>query len=200
MNKLLTAVAGLVLLSGAAIARINVDEAAPGFALKDAFGKQHSLADFKGKFVVLEWVNFGCPFVRRHYDSGNMQKLQKTAAEKGVVWLSVCSSAPGKQGYYEGKELVDKLASEQSAAAAYLVDAEGTVGRAYEARTTPHMYVINPAGTLIYAGGIDSIPSTNHADNERATNYVQQALDAAMAGKSVEVKTSKPYGCSVKYR
>jgi glutathione peroxidase-family protein len=200
MNTILTLLAGSVILSAAAFAGAKVDEPAPAFTLKDAAGKAHSLADYKGKLVVLEWVNFGCPFVRKHYDSGNMQRLQRTAAGKGVIWLSICSSAPGKQGYFAGPELTDKIAAERSSATAYLVDEDGTVGKAYEARTTPHMFIIDPSGKLIYVGGIDDVASTRQEDIAGATNYVQKALDAALAGKPVETKTSKPYGCSVKYK
>jgi hypothetical protein len=200
MNKILTLLAGSVILSTAALAGAKVDEPAPAFTLKDAAGKAHSLADYRGKLVVLEWVNFGCPFVRKHYDSGNMQRLQQMAAGKGVIWLSICSSAPGKQGYFAGSELTEKIAAERSAAATYLVDEDGTVGRAYEAKTTPHMFLIDPSGKLIYAGGIDDVASTRQEDIAGATNYVQKALDAALAGKPVETKTSKPYGCSVKYK
>jgi hypothetical protein len=200
MNKILALLAGSVILSTAAFAGAKVDEPAPAFTLKDAAGKAHSLVDYKGKLVVLEWVNFGCPFVRKHYDSGNMQRLQQMAAGKGAVWLSICSSAPGKQGYYAGTELTGKIGAERSAAAAYLVDEDGTVGKIYEARTTPHMFVIDPSGILIYAGGIDDVASTRQEDISGATNYVQKALDAALAGKPVETKTSKPYGCSVKYK
>jgi hypothetical protein len=177
-----------------------VDRAAPVFTLSSSDGKTHSLSDFEGKFVVLEWVNFGCPFVRKHYDSGNMQQLQKTYTAKGVIWLSVCSSAPGKQGYYAGEELTKQIARENYAGSAYLMDAEGTVGMSYGAKTTPHMFVIDPKGTLIYAGGIDDKPSTNREDIAGATNYVSQALDAALAGKTVATKESRSYGCSVKYK
>jgi hypothetical protein len=200
MNKILALLAGCVVLSTAAFAGAKVDEPAPAFTLRDAAGKTHSLADYKGKLVVLEWVNFGCPFVRKHYDSGNMQHLQQMAAGKGVIWLSICSSAPGKQGHFAGPELTDKIAAERSAASAYLVDEDGTVGKIYEAKTTPHMFLIDRSGTLIYAGGIDDIASTRQEDIAGATNYVQKALDAALAGKPVETKTSKPYGCSVKYK
>lgn len=179
---------------------VTVGAAAPAFTLTDAHGKAHSLADLKGKFVVLEWVNFGCPFVRKHYDSGNMQKLQKTYREKGVVWLSVCSSAPGKQGYFDRLELLERIKDERSNATAYLVDAEGSVGHLYGARTTPHMFLIGPDGKLLYAGGIDDTPSTDTDDIAKAVNYVAQGLDAAIAGKPIAVKTSKPYGCSVKYK
>jgi len=179
-------------------ARLN--ETAPEFTLQDNAGKSYSLSDFKGKYVILEWVNFGCPFVRKHYDSGNMQKLQKTYTEKGVIWLSICSSADGKQGYFEGEELDEKIAEEGVNATAYLIDEEGTVGKMYGAKTTPHMYIINPEGKLVYVGGIDDRASTKVADIEGATNYVSAALDEAMGGKPITVQTSKPYGCSVKYK
>ena len=178
----------------------TVGEAAPAFTLTDIQGKHYSLAELKGKFVVLEWVNFGCPFVRKHYDSGNMQKLQKTYTQKGVVWLSICSSAPGKQGYFERADLRERVKEEGSNATAYLVDAEGTVGHLYGAQTTPHMFLIGPDGKLLYAGGIDDTPSTKKDDIATAKNYVAQGLDAALSGKAVEVKTSRPYGCSVKYK
>jgi peroxiredoxin len=194
----------LLLLSfsspGTAADPAAVGAPAPTFTLADAGGKTHSLTDFRGKYVVLEWVNFGCPFVRKHYDSGNMQALQKFYAGKGVVWLSICSSAPGKQGYFEGKELTERIATEKSMATAYLVDKEGAVGQAYGAKTTPHMFIINPQGTLIYAGGIDDRASTNREDIKGAVNYVRETLDAAMSGKPVKVSTSRSYGCSVKYK
>jgi hypothetical protein len=192
----------LALLAAFASARTGtatVDEQAPTFTLPDVHGKQLSLADYKGKFVVLEWVNFGCPFVRKHYDSGNMQGLQKDYTGKGVVWLSICSSARGQQGYFEGKSLEEKVESENYHGTAYLTDPEGKVGRMYQARTTPHMFVINPEGVLLYAGGIDNIASTNKDDLTRATNYVREVLDAVLDGKPAPVKQSRPYGCSVKY-
>lgn len=178
----------------------HVDESAPDFTLTDSNGAKHSLSDFKGKWVVLEWVNFGCPFVRKHYESGNMQNLQKTYTGKGVVWLSICSSAPGMQGYFEGEELKTEIMKHNSHATAYLVDADGTVGRMYEAKTTPHMYIINPKGVLVYAGGIDNIASTDKDDIAKATNYVKETLDAGFAGNEITVKGSRPYGCSVKYK
>jgi peroxiredoxin len=177
----------------------TVGDKAPAFTLTSAAGKKHSLSDFAGKFVVLEWVNFGCPFVKKHYNSENMQNLQTAYTEKGVIWLSICSSGPGKQGYFDGDELTAELESKKAHATAYLIDADGKVGRMYEAKTTPHMFVIDPKGVLIYAGAIDDRPSTQVEDVEGATNYVQQALDAAMAGKKVEVTATKSYGCSVKY-
>ena len=180
-------------------ATATVGEAAPGFTLVDAGGEEHSLSDFAGKYVVLEWINFDCPFVKAHYSSGNIPTLQKEYAEKGVVWLSVCSSAPGKQGHFEGEALHDRITESGSAAAAYLIDADGTVGRMYEAKTTPHMYVIDPDGKLIYAGAIDSKATTDAAVVKSSTNYVAGALEAAMAGEDVPTAMSVPYGCSVKY-
>ena len=178
----------------------KVDQTAPNFTLTDSEGKKHSLADFKGKYVVLEWVNYDCPFVGKHYKSGNMQKLQKEYTDKGVVWLSICSSAPGKQGYFEGDELHERMKRVNAVPTAYLIDADGAVGKMYEAKTTPHMYVINPSGVLIYAGGIDNIPSTDREDIGKATNYVQTVMDAALSGKPLPVKATRSYGCSVKYQ
>ena len=178
----------------------TVDAPAPGFTLHDAQGGTHTLSDYKGKYVILEWVNFDCPFVRKHYGSGSMQELQRTMTAKGVVWLSICSSAPGKQGYFEGDALKERIATEQASPTAYLVDPDGNVGKLYSAKTTPHMFVIDPKGTLIYAGGIDDMATTDKADMARATNYVTAALKDAMDGKPVAVKTTRSYGCSVKYR
>lgn len=193
-------VAACAVTAAAARSAASVGAPAPGFTLPDAAGTMYSLSDFRGKYVVLEWVNFGCPFVRKHYDSGNMQGLQKAYRDKGVVWLSICSSAPGKQGYFDGKDLTERIAEEKSHATAYLVDKEGTVGQEYGAKTTPHMFIISPDGTLIYEGGIDDKPTTNREDIKAAVNYVREALDAAMDGRPVKVTTSRSYGCSVKYR
>jgi peroxiredoxin len=178
----------------------TVGERAPDFTLSDSNGATHSLADYRGKFVVLEWVSPDCPFVRAHYDAGNMQQLQATYTAKGVVWLSICSSAPGKQGYYEGDALRGRIAAMHSKATAYLVDSDGKVGTTYGARTTPDMFVINPDGVLIYAGGIDDKPRSDKDEILNAPNYVRMALNAAMAGKEVEIKTARSYGCSVKYQ
>lgn len=206
MRKLinLTALALLLVFSGIAVQAENdkkatVGEMAPDFTLTDAHGKTHTLSDYKGKFVVLEWVNFGCPFVVKHYGSENMQKLQKNYTGKDVVWLSICSSAPGKQGYYEGEELLKAIKEHNVNSSAYLVDADGTVGKMYEAKTTPNMYVINPDGKLVYAGAIDDKPSVNPDDIKGSLNYVTNALDNSMAGKEIDIKTTQPYGCSVKY-
>jgi hypothetical protein len=175
-------------------------EPAPAFTLIDADGRSHSLSDLQGKYVVLEWVNFGCPFVQKHYHSGNMQALQKAYTARDIVWLSICSSAPGKQGFFEGDELKEKIQSMKAAPSAYLVDPEGAVGRLYGAKTTPTMFVIDPHGTIIYGGAIDNIPSTNVDDIPKARNYVKEALDLALAGKKVELVSSRSYGCSVKYK
>jgi peroxiredoxin len=179
--------------------KAKVNESAPDFKLTDSDGKEYVLSNFKGKYVVLEWANFGCPFVKKHYNSENMQKLQKIYGEKDVVWFTICSSGEGKQGYLEGDELKEKLKKEKINSMAYLIDAEGRVGKAYGARTTPHMFVIDPKGKLIYAGGIDDKVSTDVDDVKGATNYVSAALDAAMAGKDVKVQSASPYGCGVKY-
>jgi peroxiredoxin len=180
-------------------ASAEVGKAAPLFTLADVSGNKHSLEDLKGRYVVLEWTNMDCPFVRKHYDSGNMQTLQEKYREKDVVWLRICSSAPGKQGNFEPDVIEKRLEKEKSKATAYLIDADGKVGRMYAAKTTPHMFVIDPKGVLMYAGAIDSIKSTDKADIERATNYVGACLDAAMNDERIAVTTSVPYGCSVKY-
>jgi hypothetical protein len=150
--------------------------------------------------VVLEWVNYECPFVRKHYGSGNMQKLQAGARAKGAVWLSINSSAPGKQGHYEGAELGKRMADVKAQPDAYLQDPEGKVGKAYLAKTTPTMFVINPEGMVVYAGAIDDKPSTDKEDVAKARNYVQAALDAGLAGKPVETAATTSYGCGVKYK
>lgn len=173
---------------------------APDFTLKDVAGKSHTLSAYQGKWVVLEWVNYDCPFVRKHYGSGNMQKVQKAARAKGAVWLSVNSSATGKQGYFEGAALAKRIADEKADVDGYLIDSDGKVGRMYKAKTTPHMFVVNPEGVVVYAGAIDDRPSTDKADVDGARNYVQAALEAGMAGKAVETASTPPYGCSVKYR
>lgn len=173
---------------------------APGFTLTDASGKSHSLSSYKGKWVVLEWVNYDCPFVKKHYDSGNMPKLQKAALDKGAVWLSINSSAPGKQGHFEGAELGKRIADAKAVPAAYLIDADGKVGMEYKAKTTPTMFVINPEGKVVYAGAIDDKASTDREDVATAKNYVTAALDAGMAGKAVQTASTQSYGCGVKYK
>lgn len=176
-----------------------VGKPAPAVQLKDTDGKTVRLSEFKGKYVVLEWVNFQCPFVRKHYGSGNMQELQKTYTEKGVVWISICSSAPGKQGYVTGPEAETLIEERGAVPTRFLLDPKGVAGKAYGAKTTPHMFVIDPKGILIYNGAIDDKPSTSPDDVPTASNYVAAALLEAMAGESVEVAATQPYGCSVKY-
>jgi peroxiredoxin len=188
-----------VALAASVYAKPEVGKPAPDFALSDLSGKKHDLADFKGKYVVLEWVNFGCPFVKKHYGTENMQKLQKEFVDKGVVWLSICSSAPGKQGNETPDAAKSGLQQFGSAASAYLVDGDGKVGRLYNAKTTPEMFVVNPEGVLIYAGAIDDKPTPNPATVANAKNYVKAALDEATTGKNVSTPSTKPYGCSVHY-
>ena len=174
-------------------------KAAPDFTLKDPMGISVSLSDFKGKYVVLEWINYDCPFVKKHYNAGNMQMLQTKYTEEGVVWLSINSSAPGKQGNFTPKQILQRSREHGAAMSAYLIDASGEVGKLYDAKTTPHMFIIDPQGVLIYQGGIDDIRSTNVKDVEKAVPYVANALDAAFAGKTIKKANTKPYGCSVKY-
>jgi peroxiredoxin len=181
-------------------AEAEIGKAAPGFTLPDSFGKNHSLSDYTGKVVVLEWLNHGCPFVKKHYDSGNMQKLQKMAKEKGVVWFSIISSAPDKQGYSTPEQANEKAQELKAKPLAILLDPEGKVGKLYDAKTTPHMYIIDKEGLLVYNGGIDDIRSANVDDIAKAKNYVLLALEELLSGKEVSVKTSQPYGCSVKYK
>jgi hypothetical protein len=178
----------------------EIGKSAPNFTLPDSNGMSHSLSDYEGKIVVLEWLNHGCPFVGKHYNSGNMQKLQKTYTDKGVIWFSIISSAPGKQGYCTPEEANEITAEKHAVPTAVLLDPEGTVGKLYGAKTTPHMFIIGKDGKLVYKGGIDDIRSTNVEDIAKAKNYVQMALDELLAGKEVTVKTSQPYGCSVKYK
>jgi hypothetical protein len=159
-----------------------------------------TLSDYKGKTVVLEWNNPECPFVRKHYDSGNMQKTQAVAAANGAVWLSINSSAPGKQGHMSAAQAKAVVAKEKARATAYLLDPRGAVGKGYGAKTTPHLYVINAAGTLVYAGGIDDKPTKDKDDIAGARNHVLAALAELKAGKAVSVATSRPYGCAVKYQ
>jgi peroxiredoxin len=177
----------------------EVGQPTPAFTLKDGAGKDVSLADFKGKTVVLEWFNYGCPFVRKHYGSGAMQKLQKQATDDGVVWLSIVSSAPGKQGYLAPGEVAGKERELGMHSTAVLLDPDGKVGRLYEARTTPDMFVINGAGELVYKGAIDDQPTPDPASLAGAKNYVAAALADLKAGQPVDPAQTKSYGCSVKY-
>lgn len=200
MKHIVLSMIVLIFFSVAFIKAASLDKPAPNFTLKDFNSKEYSLSDFKGKYVVLEWVNFGCPFVKKHYNSGNMQALQKNYTEKEVVWLSICSSAEGKQGHYAAKELAKIIKEQGLNSTAYLLDESGEVGKLYDAKTTPHMYIINPKGNLIYVGAIDDKRSTDVADVKTANNYVSTVLDDCLAGKKVESKATTPYGCSVKYK
>jgi peroxiredoxin len=189
----------LATATGGALAAATVGQPAPAFSATDTSGKTVSLADFKGRTVVLEWTNPGCPFVQKHYGSANMQATQKDATAKGVVWLAINSTAAEASDYLAPAELAQWMKAQQAAATATLMDADGKVGRAYGARTTPHLYVVNGAGTLVYAGGIDDKPSASKADIPGATNYVKAALAETLAGRPVSQPTTRPYGCSVKY-
>jgi hypothetical protein len=202
MSLRLSCLAALAVATAAvspALAVPEIGKPAPAFTATDSNGKRHSLSDFKGKTVVLEWTNPECPFVKKHYGSGNMQSLQKSAAANGVVWLTVNSGAAGKQGHLDAAAANASLRASDAAPTAYLLDASGTVGQAYAARTTPHMYVIDGSGSLAYMGAIDDKPTANPADIAQAKNYVTAALADMEAGRAVQVAQSKPYGCSVKY-
>jgi peroxiredoxin len=189
----------LALFAASAVAAPEVGKPAPAFSLPGSDGRTHALADHRGKYVVLEWTNHDCPFVKKHYASGNMQAQQKFFARKGAVWLSIVSSAPGKQGHVDAARARELTESRGAAPAAVLLDPRGDVGRAYGARTTPHMFLIDPQGTLLYMGGIDSIPSADPADIEKATPYLKVAFAEAAAGKPVSEPSTRPYGCAVKY-
>jgi peroxiredoxin len=197
--KHLFAATALALASGLTMAQAVVGQAAPAFTVTDTSGKTVALADFKGRHVVLEWVNPGCPYVVKHYGAANMQGTQKEATAKGVVWLAVNSTAPEHYDYKKPTEMAQWMQQQKAAATATLMDSDGKVGKAYGARTTPHLYIVDPKGTLVYAGGIDSKPTSNPADIASATNYVKAALNDTLAGKAVAQATTRPYGCSVKY-
>jgi peroxiredoxin len=199
MFKPLLALSVLSLAAFGAQAQAVVGQPAPNFTATDTSGKAVSLADFKGKHVVLEWVNPGCPYVVKHYGSQNMQGTQKEATAKGVVWLAVNSTAPEHSDYKAPAAMAQWMAGQKASATATLIDADGKVGRAYGARTTPHMYIVDPQGKLVYAGGIDNKPTASPADIPGATNHVKVALNEALAGKPISVATTRPYGCSVKY-
>ncbi len=194
--RILAAVLCLFSLSAFAVENGNL---APAFALPSASGKTISLTAQKGKVVVLEWLNHGCPFVRKHYDSGNMQKLQKDAVAKGVLWYSIISSKVGAQGYQDAKGALAEAKKYNSAATEILLDVDGTVGRAFEAKVTPHMYVINKEGRLAYQGAIDDKATADQADIKGAKNYVSEAVDATLNGQKILLASTKAYGCGVKY-
>jgi peroxiredoxin len=177
-----------------------VGSTAPDFSVSDSKGKTHSVSQYKGKYVVLEWFNPECPFVKKHYGSGNMQKLQEEFTGKGVVWLSIDSNGPGLEGNLTPEQAEKKMSEWKTHQTALLLDPEAKAARAYSAKNTPHMFVINPEGKIIYEGAIDSKASPNPADIPTSTNYVRVALDEALAGKTVSNPTTRPYGCSVKYK
>jgi peroxiredoxin len=197
LTTLLTIAASTALIAADSPA---VGTAAPDFSLSDSKGKTQSVSQYKGKYVVLEWFNPECPFVKKHYGSGNMQKLQEEFTAKGVVWLSIDSSAPGLEGNLTAEQAEKKIAEWKTKQTALVLDPDGKAGRTYGAKNTPHMFVINPEGKIIYEGAIDSKASPNPADIASSTNYVKVALDESLAGKTVSNANTKPYGCSVKYK
>lgn len=194
------AVACSTLLYGSALAAdIRPGQPAPDFAVKDANGVEQKLSAYRGKAVVLEWSNFECPYVQKHYGTGNMQALQAEATAKGVVWLMVNSAPRGKGGHLEGLEAIKELADQKAKPTAYLIDDKSAIGRAYDARNTPQMFVIDTNGRIAYMGAIDDKPTANKADVKKARNYVREAVAAVAEGKLVQVASTRPYGCSVKY-
>jgi peroxiredoxin len=198
--KIAVASLALVFVGSQAMAEPVVDKAAPTFSGKAADGSTINLADLKGKTVVLEWTNHDCPYVKKHYDlSGNIPALQKEATADGIVWLQVISSAPGKQGNVDGATAISLNEKRGAKPTNIVLDPEGTIGKLYGAQTSPHMYIINPEGTLVYKGGIDSIKTTKAEDIPKATPYVKEALEALAAGKKVPNPSTAPYGCSIKY-
>jgi peroxiredoxin len=199
MIRLFAAVAAFAAASSLALAAPVVGKLAPQFTATDSNGKSRSLSDFKGKTVIIEWTNDGCPYVRKHYGSGNMQKLQQEITAAGGIWLSIISSAPGKQGYVKGSEANQLTTSRNAHPTAVLLDPVGAIGRAYEAQTTPHMFVVDPAGVLRYMGAIDDQPTTDVSTIATARNYVREAFTAVSTGGRVAETATDPYGCSVKY-
>jgi peroxiredoxin len=177
-----------------------VGSTAPDISTTDSKGKTQTLSQYKGKYVVLEWFNPECPFVKKHYGSGNMQKLQQEFTGKGIVWLTIDSSAPGTEGNLTAEQANAKIAEWKAHSTAFLLDPDGKTGRSYGAKNTPHMFIINPEGKVIYEGAIDSKPTANPSDIASSTNYVKVALDESLAGKTVTTPSSRPYGCSVKYK
>jgi peroxiredoxin len=197
-NLILRACAVLVLVASAFAVRVG--DPAPGFTSVDSNGKQQHLSDYKGKYVVLEWHNQGCPYTKKHYESGNMQRLQKEWTAKGVVWLTVISSAPGMQGFVTPTQENEYLKTMNAEPTAVLMDMGGSLGHLYGAKTTPHMFIIDPTGTLIYNGAIDDHSSSDKKDIPNSKNYISAALQEALAGKPVTQAATVPYGCSVKYK
>ena len=199
-RSLIATAALLAFTTSASAQTAAVGQPAPAFTLQDTAGKPVRLSDFKGKYVVLEWTNPGCPFVRKHYDSGNMPATQKAAREQGWVWLAINSTEKASGDYLAPPQLAAWLAERKAQPTAVLMDEDGSAGHAYGARTTPHMYIVNPQGVLVYAGGIDSIPSARVADIEKATNYVKAALADVAGGKPIGAASTQAYGCTIKYK
>ena len=199
MKSLRTSIFAVVALFTLAAFAVKVGDPAPDFTGTDSHGQSHKLSDYRGKFVVLEWHNNGCPYTKKHYESGNMQRLQKEWTGKGVVWFTVISSSPGTQGYVTADEENAYLGKTHAVPSAAILDANGAIGHAYGAKTTPHMFIINPQGQVIYNGAIDDRPTSDVSDINGAKNYVSEALQEAMAGQQVAVASTRPYGCSVKY-
>jgi len=199
VSLLAAAACATAFFAGAARANVEIGQPAPDFTLTDIGGTKHSLSEFKGKTVVLEWTNPECPFVVKHYESGNMPATQKAATGAGVVWLTINSGHSGAEGDFDAKQVAAWTKKNGAAPTAYFRDQDGKVGRLYGAKTSPHMFVINPEGKLVYNGAIDSIRSAEQSDIPKATNYVSAALAAVKAGKPVEKAATQPYGCSVKY-
>jgi peroxiredoxin len=197
LTALLTLAACTALLAADSPA---VGTTAPDFSLTDSKGKTQSVSQYKGKYVVLEWFNPECPFVKKHYGSGNMQKLQEEFTGKGVVWLTIDSSAPGLEGNLTPEQAEKKIAEWKTKQTTFVLDPDGKAGRSYGAKNTPHMFVINPEGKIVYEGAIDSKATPNPSDIAGSTNYVKVALEESMAGKTVSNANTKPYGCSVKYK
>lgn len=193
------ALIGLALASPTVLAEATVGQPAPAFSAPGADGKTISLDSYRGKTVVLEWTNADCPFVKKHYESGNIPNLQAAAKQDGVVWLQVISSAPGKQGYVDGAAALKLNEYRGAVPAGIVLDPKGTIGKEYGAQTTPHLYIVDTKGTLVYKGGIDSIASSDKGDIAKAENYVTSALGELKQGKAITQASTKPYGCSVKY-
>jgi peroxiredoxin len=199
MKRVHTSILAVLTLLAASALAVKVGDQAPDFTGTDSHGQTHKLSDYHGKFVVLEWHNNGCPFTKKHYESGNMERLQKEWTDKGVVWFTVISSSPGTQGYVTADQENEYMQKMHAVPTAALLDPTGQIGHLYGAKTTPHMFVINPQGQVIYNGAIDDKPTPDPADIGSAKNYVSEALQEAMAGQQVAVTTTRPYGCSVKY-
>jgi peroxiredoxin len=195
-TRIFLPVLALVALSAFAV---KVGDQAPDFTGTDSHGQTHKLSDYRGKFVVLEWHNNGCPFTKKHYESGNMQRLQKEWTDKGVIWFTVISSSPGSQGYVTADQENEYLQKMHAVPTAAILDPKGDIGHLYGAKTTPHMFIIDQQGKIIYNGAIDDKATTDPSDVNGANNYVSDALQEAMSGKAVAVATTRPYGCSVKY-